>query len=219
MHSQRQEAEQLGCIGYDAVSVVAVHLTEAIREHAAELLTFECAEALLEQSHLKNLTSQLQGRGIDRFGIWQVLRQLLAERISIRALDAVLAGIGDHHHLTSDPLELVELVRSALARQISSRIANEQKIIHAIVLDPKLERRLQRDPVLTTKMILAIREGIGPQIAAAAEKSLEPVLLVPAPARRSLRTLLMRKFPKLKVLSWNEIAPGYEIETIATLTI
>jgi Ca-activated chloride channel homolog len=218
MPSQRQEAEQLGCIGYDACSVIAVHLTEAIREYAAELLTFDCAEAMLDQPHVKTLSSQLLARGIDRFVIWQVLRQLLAERVSIRDLDAVLAGIGDHHHLTTDPLELVELVRSSLARQISSRAANAQKIIHAIVLGPKLERQLQHTTEFTTKMSAAIREGIALQLAAAAEKSIEPVLLVPAPLRRPMRTLLIRKFPRLKVLSWNEIAPGYEIETTATLT-
>ena len=115
---QRGDAERLGCMLFDAATVWATLLTEVVRSHCAELLTYNQACELFEQPQLSRLVTELEHRGVDRLLLWKLLRQLLAERVSIGNLQSILEAVLDHYHLSLNLEDLVEFVRQRLGESI-----------------------------------------------------------------------------------------------------
>ena len=109
----RERAETAGYTVVDCTTVVATHLTEIIRGHAAELLGRAEAQDLLD-NFAKNNPRLVEDviPGILSLGeVVRVLRGLLAEGIGIRDLRTILEALADHGPTTKEPNVLVELVR------------------------------------------------------------------------------------------------------------
>ena len=60
-----------------------------------------------------------------------------------------------------------------------------------------------------------ILQAISQQVDALSEKGLQPILLTSPPIRPALRKLTERSFPSLVLLSWNEIAPKVNVNSVA----
>ena len=118
--SARPEAEALGYTVVDAESVIATHLTETIRSHAAELLTRQETSKLLDQlkEHNAAVVEEIVPDVLTLGEIQRVLQSLLREGVAIRDLGAIVEAIGDKARLTRDPSLLAEYARQALGRTI-----------------------------------------------------------------------------------------------------
>lgn len=111
--TQRGDAERLGLMIFDPVSVVATQLTTVLRENAAELLTFNACVELVKHSNLAPLMEELERRDLDRVTLWKVLRELLRQQVSIRDLTRILEGLMLNAFSGASDEELVELARMA----------------------------------------------------------------------------------------------------------
>jgi flagellar biosynthesis protein FlhA len=226
--SARAEAEALGWTVVDAESVVVTHLTEVIRAHAAELLTRQETRHLLDQLKEVNaaVVDEVVPDVLSLGEIQRVLQALLREGVSVRDLGAIVEAVGDKARLTRDPAMLAEYARQALGRTIVAPYLDLEGVLRAIALDPTLEQELAEALVQTADgEFLALDPmragGLVDQCAELVETALarggRPVLLCSARVRRHLRRLCEQRLPQLAVCSYNEIAPGVGVETLAVL--
>ena len=221
---QRGDAERLGCMLFDPVSVMATQMTELLRARAAELLGRQEVQALLDLIKrakpvvVKEATAELTLGDIQK-----VLCNLLSERVSIRDLSRILECLADCVPMTKDPDLLTEFVRVRLAPNICEEYVNNDRVLNVISLDPELERmvkqaihrdslgmQLNLDPH-SGQLLLA---SLAKEVEMLRERGLQPIVLTSPEVRPALRRLTERSFPALVVLSWNEIAPGVNVNSL-----
>ena len=223
-----REAEALGYTVVDAESVIVTHLTETIRSHAAELLTRQDVRALLDKLKETNaaVVEEVVPDALSLGEIQRVLQSLLAEGVPIRDLGTIVEAIGDKARTTRDTSLLSEYARQALGRAITAPHLDEQLRLQAITLDPAIEQEvstsitqttdgeyLAMDPPRAQAIVTALRA----QVEHATARGARPVLLCSARIRRHLRRLIAQAQPHLAVCSYNEIAPGIDVETIGVI--
>ncbi|MGA9286087.1 MAG: flagellar biosynthesis protein FlhA [Solirubrobacteraceae bacterium] len=226
--SGRAEAEALGYTVVDAESVIVTHLTETIRSHAAELLTRQDVRALLDKLKETNaaVVEEVVPEALSLGEIQRVLQLLLSEGVPIRDLGTIVEAIGDKARITRDTNLLSEYARQALGRAITAPHLDEELRLRAITLDPAIEQEvatsitqtadgeyLAMDPPRAQAIVSALRS----QVEHATGRGARPVLLCSARIRRHLRRLIAQAQPHLPVCSYNEIAPGINVETIGII--
>ena len=226
--AQRAEAEALGYTVVDRESVIVTHLTEAIRAHAAELLTRQETRELLD--HLKESNAAVVDEVVPDVlslgEIQRVLQALLREGVSIRDLGAIIEAIGDKARLTRDPALLAEYARQALGRTITAPHLDAERNLRAIALDPAVEQEVS-DAITQTSdgeylaMEPRARRRSSPHCnssrSTASRSGTRPVLLCSARVRRHLRRLCEQSLPQLAICSYNEIMPGIGVETVGVV--
>lgn len=223
---QRGDAERFGCMIFDPVSVVATQLTEVVRTHAAELLGRQEVQALIDTIKKTHpaVVKELIPDGLQLGEVQKVLQNLVKERVSIRDLVTILETLADNVNMTKDPEMLTEFTRVALARSICKEYQNNEGTINVITLDPGIEQTIQASIQRTEQgSFLTIDPNVGQEILQAISKEVEalqenglqPILLTSPPIRPALRKLTERSFPNLVLLSWNEIAPKVNVNSVA----
>ncbi len=226
--SARSDAEALGYTVVDPESMIVTHLTETIRAHAAELLTRQDVRALLDKLKETNaaVVEEVVPEALSLGEIQRVLQSLLSEGVPIRDLGTIVEAIGDKARTTRDTSLLSEYARQALGRAITAPHLDEQLRLQAITLDPAIEQEvstsitqttdgeyLAMDPPRAQAIVTALRT----QVEHATARGSRPVLLCSARIRRHLRRLIAQAQPHLAVCSYNEIAPGIDVETIGVI--
>jgi len=222
----RSTAEHRNYTVVEPSSVLATHLTEIIRKHAAELLTRQDVTRLLD--HLKEKSPKLVEEIVpDQLKIGEiqsVLQNLLRERVPIRDLETILETLGDWAGRTKDAEILTEYVRNALARTLCEQYRDSENTIHGVTLDPSLEEligshveRTDRGsyltvpPALANRIVAAIRNEVD---AAAARASGKPPVVFTSPqVRQWVRRLVESALPTVAVLGYGEVVRGVNIRT------
>ncbi|MGA1488932.1 MAG: flagellar biosynthesis protein FlhA [Planctomycetota bacterium] len=223
-------AEALGYTVVDVVSVLATHLTESIREHAAELLTREEVNRLIERTQeespavVKEVIPDLLKVG----QVQKVLQALLREKVSIRDLEAILESLADYAPRTQDPEVLTEYVRHGLARTICHQHAASDGRLHVVGLDPQLEEYVAGAVEHSDRgSFLRLSPEMAEPITRAVTQSLEglvgsgysPIILTSPQIRLQVRRLLENAVPGVVVLSYNEVARGVAVESVGVARV
>ena len=222
--SAASRAEMSGYSIAEPTSVIVTHLTEVVREHAGELLGRQQVHALVD--HVKEASPQLVGDLIpDVFKVshlHQVLTGLLEERLPIRDLEAVLETLGDYAERTKEPVILVEYVRHKLARTICKLHRDRSRTVHCVTIDPTVEDVLgaglefgEQGLVvkLSPQTADAFNAALGPQLERLTAAGFGPVLVVSPQVRAGVRHITAARFPRLAVLSLNEITRDTSVES------
>jgi flagellar biosynthesis protein FlhA len=227
--SARAEAETLGYTVVDAESMIVTHLTETIRSHAAELLSRQDVKTLLDQLKETNaaVVEEIVPEVLSLGEIQRVLQALLGEGVAVRDLGTIMEAIGDKARITRDTGLLTEYARQALGRAITAPHLDERLCLRAITLDPAIEQEvatsitqttdgeyLAIDPPRAQAIVGALRAQVDHATAGGGRGA---VLLCSARVRRHLRRLIAQAQPHLPVCSYNEIAPGVNVETIGVI--
>ena len=221
----REEATLRGLTVVDPATVVTTHLTEVIKEHLAELLSFAETQKLLKElgEDYQKLLSDLVPSRITIGGIQRVLQGLLAERVSIRDLKLILEAIAEAVSHTQNIVLVIEHVRARLARQISNAVTGPGGYIPVLTLSPEWEqafadalvgqgeeRQLAMPPARLQEFIRAAREAFEAQ----ALKGELPVLVTSPHLRPYVRSIVERFRPATVVLSHNEIHPKARLKAL-----
>lgn len=226
--SQKALAERRGYTVVEPASILATHLTEVIKGHAGELLSRQEVSKLIENIKLGNqaLLDELIPSQLNMGQIQHVLQNLLAERIPIKNLVTILETLSDYAHTSKDVDILSEYVRHAMARTITALYLGDDNILRVAILDQPLERLIS-DSIQNTKQgILCVLppeivERIAHEISEAmTEMSIagyQPVILTSPNIRLAFRRMIASMLPKVAVISFNEIIPNIEIESIKTV--
>lgn len=223
--NNRDEAMRLGYTVVDPATVLTTHLSDVIRRHAHELLGRQEVQLLLDQlkdSHPKvveELVPNLLPLGI----VVKVLQNLLKEHVPIRDLLAILETLADWSPMTKDPHFLTEYVRQALARTITKmHLADDgsmsdltvgqqaESIVRGAIQQSDQASYLALDPMIIEKLINALAN----KLEIFSSNNYRPVLLCSAQIRSYLKQLVDRYLPDLAILSYDEILPNVQIQSL-----
>jgi len=221
----REQAELAGYTVVEPASVIATHLSEIIKSYAHEIISRQDIQALVDNVKreypvlVEEVIPQLMSVGT----LQKVLRHLLKERVPVRDMVSILEAAGDYASSTKDPATLGEFARAALYRTITRMYIDDEGKLTVFTLSPQLERIIMENtqssiqglvvnlsPDITTKT-LTLTGNLMEQMAGAGHL---PVALTSSGVRFAFRTLTEINYPKLAVLSYNEIAPEVEIFSI-----
>jgi flagellar biosynthesis protein FlhA len=224
----KSRAESMNYTVVDATSVVATHLTELTKDHAAELLSREEVSQLLEQLKKTSpkLVEETIGPVIKLAELQRVLQNLLKERVPIRDLELIVETLGDWASHTKDLDVLTEYARNALRRTICAQYAEDDEhgrpVLHCVTMDPSLEDAINgyvdRGPGGTT---VSVPPDLARRIAQAVQDAAQrlitgghQVLVLTSPSVRApLREVLATRIGGVVVLAYNEIVDGIDVES------
>jgi flagellar biosynthesis protein FlhA len=213
--SERSRAEAAGCTVVDASSVVATHVTEVIRRHAADLLGRREVQELLDLAarHHSKVVEELIPHLMSLGDVIKVLRSLLRENVSIRDLRTILEALADHSGQVKDPGELTELVRQRLARRITRQNLTDAGQLRALVLSPRAEELFRDGGTRNARALSKLTGEIEDHTRRAVESDVPAVLVVAPDIRRSVAAVAQRHVPGLTVLSYREVDPSVPFVT------
>jgi len=225
--SDHDQAQALGYTVVDASTVIATHLSQIIQTHANELLGHEEAQQLLNvvAKSAPKLVEDLVPKTLPLATLVRVLQSLLAERVPIRNMRAIVETLAENAPRSQDPEQLTTAVRVALGRQIVQDITGGAGELPVMTLDPDLEKLLQNslggnsgspalEPGLAEKLQSRLAEGAQRQ-----ELAGEPaVLLVPPALRHTLARFIRASVPGMHVLAWSEIPDNRKVRLVSAVS-
>jgi flagellar biosynthesis protein FlhA len=224
--SLREHAQSLGYTVVDAATVMATHLSHLIQTHAHELFGHEEAEQLLKTlaKSAPKLVDELVPKVLPLATVVRVMQGLLAERVPIRNVRAIVEALADAGPRTQDPQMLIAHVRVALGRQIVQDIVGLAEELPVITLEPDLERLLSNglansasSPGLEPGLAERLQRGLQ-EAALRQERGGEPAVLLTPPALRAALARFFRvSVPGLHVLAWNEVPDNRRVRMVTAV--
>ena len=208
---------------------IANHFSDAIKQHADEIMTRQNVQSLLELVKNSNaaIVRELVPDMLSLGQVHKVLQSLVRERVSIRDLSTILERLADYAHVSRDTNLLSEYVRQALARQICTGYVDTDDVLTVFTIDPRLEELminsvhqseygsfLALDPQLGEQVL----SQIGEHMANFRKMEKAPVSLCSPRLRVHLKRFSERNFPQLSVLSYNEIVPQIKVQSIGMIS-
>ncbi|MDR1066749.1 MAG: flagellar biosynthesis protein FlhA [Clostridiales bacterium] len=227
--NQRERAESYGYTVVDPPSIIATHMTEIIRSSLHELLTRQDTQTLIDNVKERNpvLVEELIPKLLTVGEVQKTLSNLLKEGVSIRDFVTILETLADYAPSTRDIDALTEYARQALRGAISNNYL-EEGVNNVITLDPKLEREIMENVrrteqgsylALDPEKTKRIFESLNSETAKLSSAGLQPIALTSPMVRLYFKRLVEQIAPSLVVLSYNEIDPKAEIQSIGMVSI
>ncbi|MBX3747522.1 MAG: flagellar biosynthesis protein FlhA [Verrucomicrobiae bacterium] len=225
---ERRNAELAGYTVVDAASVLVTHLSETIKRNAHEILSRQDVQTLvdnLKQTHSAIVSDLIPGM-LNLGQIQRILQNLLAEGISIRNLSGILEKVADYAAVTKNPDELSEHARRALGWQIVKPYQQDNGMLRAITLDPRLEQQISqgvRQTPMEVSLVMEPRlarhlvEGLSGRIQQLLAVGQPPVVLCAPQIRLAFRRFFETTFAELAVLSYAEIPARVEVQSATTI--
>lgn len=221
----KETAEARGYTVVEPSAVLATHLTEIIRGNAAEVVSRQ------DVQHLLNTLKEDQPALVDGVipdmvplpTIHKIIQLLLSERVPVRDMATIMETVSDYAMTTKDAEVLAEYCRIALRRRISDMLKDDHGRIHCFTISPPVEQ-VMADAIQNTKqgIMLVLSPEIGEAISRATVQQADnlatgghhPVCLCSPNVRLAFRRLMEPSLPGLTVVSYNEI--HRDVEVIAT---
>jgi flagellar biosynthesis protein FlhA len=227
--SQRERAEALGYTVVDPPAIIATHLTEIIRRHLHELFTRQNVQTLIDNVKESNsvLVEELLPKLMTVGDVQKVLANLLREGVSIRDLVTILETLADYAPTTRDADLLTEYARQSLRRSISRKWL-EGPTASVLTLDPALEELIANSVKRTEQgsyLALdpadaqAIFDSLQEELPKLTSLGMQPVILASPMARLHFKRLVEQIAPDLGVLSYNEVEPQAEIQSVGMVSV
>jgi flagellar biosynthesis protein FlhA len=223
---QRTDAEKAGYAVVDPPTIIATHLTEIIRSHAADILGRQEVSAILSKIKETNpvVVDEVLTTCKYTYGeIEKVLQGLLREQVSIRNIVIILETLANFGMYPHNSWILTEKVREALGLQICLQYVDTDRKLSVLQLSQSTSEKLLAhevepkdgglpfvafDPVDGRKWISTVSASI----AAVREKNYLPIILCASEVRLLVRSSIDREMPGTVVLSINEVmAAGHAI--------
>ncbi|MFD1774389.1 flagellar biosynthesis protein FlhA [Paenibacillus rhizophilus] len=228
--SVKERAELAGYTVVDPPSVVATHLTELIKRHGYELLGRQETKMLVDniRENYPVLADELIPSVLSIGDLQKVLAKLLREKISIRDLVTIFETLADYGTYTKDPDVLTEYVRQALSRQITQQFSQSGETLKVITVGPSLEKKIAEsvqqsehgsylalDPVSTQTVYQRLMEQINRLL----QSGQQPIVLTSPTIRMYLRQVIERTMQDIPVLSYSELEPNIEIQSVGVVNL
>ncbi len=229
----RERAELYGYTVIDPLSVIVTHLSEVIRQHAFELLTRQEVVHLIENT--KKAAPELIDEAFPNlvsYGMFQrILTSLLKEGVPIKDLETIIEIMIDTIQETGLPVKdldsVTERIRTALKRTIT-RMYCEDGSMKVITLDGELERTMATSiskgeggyyMALSPEIIQSLIRQLAEQLRKFNGFTQNPVVLTSQVMRIHFYRLVEPFYPKVRVLSFNEIASNIQIQSVGSLRL
>ncbi|MFO7804420.1 MAG: flagellar biosynthesis protein FlhA [Paracoccaceae bacterium] len=221
------EAETLGCTVVDPESVLTTHLTEVIKQHMPELLTYGATQGLIDglAREYQKLVSDISTNS-PTILVQHVLQALLTERVSIRNLPLIVEAIAEASRNSANVTTITEHVRKRLSNQICQAMTDPTGFVSVITMSSDWEsefnaavrisgdeRNFLMSPERVQDFILEARK----EIQKFAQRDEWPALMVSPEVRSFVRSMLERVSPVTQVISHSEVHRKASLRTVATI--
>ncbi|MBH0331264.1 MULTISPECIES: flagellar biosynthesis protein FlhA [Brevibacillus] len=226
----KEIAELSGYTVVDPPSVVATHLTEVIKRHAHELLGRQETRALIDnvRETAPVLVDELIPSLLAIGDVQKVLQKLLREKVSVRNLHVILEALADHALYTKDPDVLTEYVRQAMSRQITLQFTEPGQPLRVLTAGAGLEKAISErveqseqgsylamDPETSQRIF----QNMSTEVSKMINSGQQPIILSSPAVRMYLRQLVDRMMPDVPVLSYSELEPHVEVQSVGMVNI
>ncbi len=222
----RGDAERAGYAVVDPPTIIATHLTEIIKSHAAEILGRQEVSAIINKIKETNpvVVDEVLSTYKYTYGeIEKVLQGLLKEQVSIRNIVTILETLANYGMYPHNTWVLIEKVREALGLQICLQYVDNDKKLSVIQLSQSASEKILQhsvnpndggqpfvafDPVDGRRWI----DAVSSSIAAVRERNYLPIILCASEVRYLVHSSIDREMPGTAVISINEVmAAGHNI--------
>lgn len=226
--SQRDQARTLGYTVVDAATAISTHLNKVLRENAAEMLSHDETQQLLNKLSAKSpkLVEDLVPAKLSLGVLTRILQNLLNESVSIRDMRTIAEALIDASTRTQDPDQLTSMIRPKLGRMIMQALVDGSNSLQVMTLEPTLEQLLHNvlqqsqpgqpvvlEPSLAENLFSALRQG-----ARVLEEMGHPAVLVVSPLIRGWLSKAARfRVNDLTVLSYSEIPDDQAVKVVHTV--
>ena len=226
----KEDAILSGYTVVDAASVISTHMSELVKQNASELLTKQEVQNILEKVKLEYSVVVDDALKVVGVGIIQkVLKALLKDNIPIKDMLSILEAISDVGEVSKNLDMIIEHVRAALARVITSIYADENGQLNFYILDAPAQQKLidslsYKDGAYTMMINVAQTSAIVSALRAKREnrpisEQGAMVLCVEPSIRKFIASIVQNFSIDIAVLSFAEIAPNTQFETLGTIEI
>ncbi len=220
-------AEHARSVGYtvvDRTSVLATHISQIIRRHAAALLGRQETQKLLD-TLAKTAPKLVEELVPERYTVGQiqkVLQALLREGVSIRDMHTIGETMADCALEDIDPSELLNRVRRALGRTLVQPLL-DKGALKVLTVAPEVEQEilalLQGDvaaehAALDPASGRSLAHRVAQAVRHVPSGGQAAVLCNSAQVRASLRRLTESILPTVPILSAAEIPSGIQVTAV-----
>ncbi len=226
----KDEAELSGYTVVDPPSVVSTHITEVIKQNAHALLGRQETQQLI--THLKEsypiLVEEVTPDPLSIGDVQKVLAKLLRENVSVKNLPVIFETLADFGKMTNDSELLAEYARQALAAQITTQYRKGDNTIRVITVSGTVEKLiadhiqqtehgsfLSLDPESQSTIV----QSVGAQVEQVSLQEETAILLCSPAVRMYMKQLLDRFLPQVVVLSYNELDPNVEVQSVGVVNV
>lgn len=226
---EREKAEIFGYTVVDPPSVIATHLTEVIKERAYDLIGRQDVQLLVDnvKEEYPAVVEEVVPKVLTIGEVQKVLSNLLREQISIRDMVTILETLADYGNITKDTDLLTEYVRQRLSGYITNKYV-ENGQLNVITLDSEVEELVMNSINKTeTGAYLSLEPNTAQKILNNTLKTAQklttigeqPIILTAPIVRLYFKRLTEQITRDLIVLSYNEIEPSVEVQSIGMVSI
>ncbi|KGX93156.1 flagellar biosynthesis protein FlhA [Pontibacillus halophilus JSM 076056 = DSM 19796] len=225
----KDEAELFGYTVVDPPSVVSTHITELIKKHAYQLLGRQETKQLID--HLQEthpiLVEEVTPEPLSVGEVQKILAKLLRENVSVKNLPVIFETVADFAKMTNDTELLGEYARQALSSQITNQYV-QNGLVKVITLGGKVEKTIAEHVQQTEhgsflsldpESQQSIVQSIGEQIEQLSLREETPIVLCSPAIRMYVKQLLNRYMPQVVVLSYNELEPTVEVQSVGVVNV
>lgn len=228
--SQRDYARSLGYTVVDPATAIATHLNTVLRSNAAELLSHDEAQELLNKlaSRSPKLVEELVPEKLSLGVITRVLQNLLGDGVPLRDMRTVVEALSEHAERTQDPEQLTNVVRPKLGRMIIQQLLDDRDQLQVMTLEAPLEQLLHnvlqqssdvQNLMIEPGMAERLFRALGSSTRTVESRGHAAILVVSPGIRPWLSRVVRHRIPDLTVLSYSEIPDETPINVSHTVSI
>jgi type III secretory pathway component EscV len=241
---KKELLEEMGFTAWNQADYCLLVLAETLRRNCACFVHPFLIESQLEQlgRAFPALVEAARAKASVK-KVTRVLRALVSEEVSIRDLWSILERLLDYQYRASDPErylllddrlsissylqcrrrdDLVSFVRAGLKRQISNKFTRGTSTLGVYLLDPELEK-LFNDPNIDTTLDEERQEyiitALANELSNLPPTVQRPSILTAIDIRIGIRDAIKLTFPRIGVLSYEELWPGLNIQPVARISL
>ncbi|MFX1250040.1 MAG: FHIPEP family type III secretion protein [Promethearchaeota archaeon] len=218
--------EEAGLTIWDPAAFIIIYLAAKIRKNLPMLLTTETVRLLMDKMQLYLPKLIEAANFVDIMELTWILRELLDEGISIRDLRSILEALlsimvvnnSERNTYSLSIPDTLNSLRQSLKWYITSTLSNNNNLI-VFLLDDQIEAIISSNSHLSEeehdKLIRVIYEAVRPSDMVTGNN---PVILTTLEARKKLKRLIEKEFPRFMVICYEELPPDFNIQPIGRIS-
>ena len=226
--SQRDMARTLGYTVVDAATAIATHMNKVLRDNAAELLSHDETQKLLDKLAARHpkLVEELVPGKLPLGVVTRTLQNLLTDGVPIRDMRTVAEALLEASARTQDPDILTTMVRPKLGRMIVQSLLESSETLQVMTLAPQVEQLLHNvlqqgapgvPPVLEPGMSENLFNALRDSARKVEDTGVAAVLVVAPSIRPWLSQAVRHRISDLTVLSYSEIPDDQAVKVVFTV--
>jgi hypothetical protein len=243
--AERDRLEAMGLTTWDPPGFLILTLADALRRHAGCFVTTTMIDAQLDELAVAApMLVDTAAQTVPRARLTAVARALVSEQVSIQDLRAVLERLVDLPYtspasgrwgLLDDPpfadlwltpdaavsdAQLVRFARAGLRRAIVHKQSRGTATLVVYLLDPQIEQRLREDDGQPGEAYeQRLLDAVGDEIPHLPPTAMVPAILTQGDVRAAVRAALHSTYPRIPVLSYDELTADLNIQPVARITL